>query len=130
MHMLVAALSDHSVIDHTLETTAKQYFALQDKGWPASAKPKIGQPLLLDGLAVVYLQHVGLFETVLDTFKASFIHMDTEEEASTLIEHDHHVAEVLRVVDNIRDAVRQAHASGKIIFGPRRPEAKESEREV
>jgi hypothetical protein len=89
----------------------------------------LGNHCCWTSLAVVYLQHVGLFETVLDAFKTTFIHVDTEEEAFTLIEYDQHVAEVLRVVDNIRDAVRQANAFGKIIFGPRRPEAKESEGE-
>ena len=120
MHSLLATLSEQNAVNRPLEVTAKQYFSVQDKGWPTSAKPAIDRPLLLDGLALVYLQTVDCFEIVLNTFKDVYVHSGIEEEASVLIEHDRHTSDVLKIVDDLRSAVRQAHASGKIIFGPRR----------
>jgi hypothetical protein len=120
MHALLAFLAEQSAVDQAAEITARQYFSLQDKGWPSSAKPNIGRPLLIDGLALVYLQTVDLLDTVLNTFKDVYVHADIDEETSSLIEHDRHTSDVLKIVDDLRSAVRQARAAGKIIFGPRR----------
>lgn len=128
MHVLLAFLAEQGAVDQAAETTARQYFSLQDKGWPSSAKPNIGRPLLIDGLALIYLQTVDLLDTVLNTFKDVYVHADIDEEASSLIEHDRHTSDVLKIVDDLRSAVRQARAMGKIIFGPRRtPTDDESE---
>ena len=120
MHALLAFLVEQNAVDQLAEITAKQYFSLQDKGWPSSAKPVIGRPLLIDGLALVYLQTIDLLDTVLNTFKDVYVHARIEEESSALIEHDRHTSEVLKIVDDLRSAIRQARAAGKIIFGPRR----------
>lgn len=125
MHSLLAALIEKNAVNQTLESTAKQYFSVQDKGWPTPAKPAVDRPLLLDGLAVVYLQTVDLFEIVLDTFKEVYVQIGIEEDATALIEHDRHTAEVLKIVDDIRTTIREARPSGKIMFGPRRVPAEE-----
>jgi hypothetical protein len=70
-------------------------------------------------LAVVYLQSVGLLDPVLDTFSSVYVYASTEEEASSLFEFDQHTSEVLRVIDEIRNAVRKGAEMGKVIFGPR-----------
>jgi hypothetical protein len=128
MHTLLGFLAEQNVIDQSAETTAKQYFSLQDKGWPSSARPDIGRPILIDGLALIYLQTVNLLDTVLSTFKDVYVHPGVDEESSALIEHDRHASDVLKIVDDLRSAIRQAHAVGKIIFGPRRmPTEEESE---
>lgn len=128
MHALLAFLAEQNAIDQAAETIARQYFSLQDKGWPSSAKLNIGRPLLIDGLALVYLQTVDLFDTVLNTFKDVYVQTEVDEESSALIEHNRHTSEVLKIVDDLRSAVRQARDSGKIIFGPRRtPTGNESE---
>lgn len=128
MHALLAFMAEQNAVDQSSEVTAKQYFSLQDKGWPSSAKPTIGQPLLMDGLALVYLQTVDLLDTVLNTFKEVYVHADIDEESSALIEHDRHTSDVLKIVDELRSSVRQARAEGKLIFGPRRkPSGEESE---
>jgi hypothetical protein len=128
MHALLAFMAEKNVVDQSSEITAKQYFSLQDKGWPSSAKPAIGQPLLMDGLALVYLQTVDLLDTVLNTFKDVYVHAGIDDESSALIEHDRHTSDVLKIVDDLRSAIREARAAGKIIFGPRRtPSDDESE---
>jgi hypothetical protein len=126
MHALLATLRNEGVVDQPTEETAKNYFDLQDKGWPASARPEPSKPLYIEGLALVYLDTVGLLDIVLSTFKEVYIDASTQDEAEALIEHDVHTAAVLRVIDTIRDVVRKAQTSGKIVFGPRR-KAEESE---
>ncbi|MGJ5134358.1 HTH domain-containing protein [Bradyrhizobium oligotrophicum] len=123
MHGLLKALVDLNAIDEEKEKSAKQYFELQDKGWASSALPDPGRPIFLDGLALVYLQHTKLLAAFLRTFSDVYIHVSTEEEANALIEDDQNVAEVFRVIDEIRSALRQANAADRIVFGPRRADA-------
>jgi hypothetical protein len=119
-HALLAALTKYGAVDRATEETAKRYFALQDKGLPRSAKPDRTHPLYIEGLGLINLDTVHLLDTVLDTFDEVYIDSSTQDEASALIEHDRHVAEVLRVIDAIRDDIRKAQAANKIVFGPRR----------
>jgi len=110
------------VVDREAETSAKRYFDLQDRGWTATAAVAPSTPVFLDGLSIVYLQYTNLLQTFLRTFQNVFIHSSTEEEANVLIEYDRDASEVLQVVDNVRNAIRQAHAKGRVTFGPRRAE--------
>ncbi|WP_316225201.1 MULTISPECIES: hypothetical protein [unclassified Bradyrhizobium] len=123
MHALLKALADLNVIDEESEKTAKQYFEFQDKGWASPALPDPSRPLFLDGLALAYLQHTKLLSAVLSTFPNTYIHVSTEDETNALIEDDQNVAEVFRVIDDIRSAVRQANAAGRVVFGPQRADA-------
>jgi tetratricopeptide (TPR) repeat protein len=126
-HGLLKTLCELNVVDQESETSAKRYFDLQDRGWPNSAPIGTNTPLFLDGLTVVYLQYTGLLQTVLNTFKTVFIHSSTEEEASVLIEYDRDASEVLRIIDDARDAIRQAHTKGRAVFGPRRQDPADSD---
>lgn len=127
MHSLLAVLVDQGAVDQTTEETARRYFGVQDKGWPTPAVPAIDRALFLDGLSVVYLQSVGLLEAVLDTFPSVHIDASTEEEASSLFEHEQQTNEVLRIIDEIRDAVRKGAEVGKVVFGPRTSCAEDEE---
>src|SRR5262249_38903652 len=111
---------DAGAVDQKTETTAMQYFALQDRGWPSSPKPDTSRPLFIDDVALTYLQHTGLFETVLNTFSEVWVGARTQDEVSTVLEHNKHVGEVLAIIDDIRNAIREANSVGKIIFGPQR----------
>ena len=127
MDALLKALVDLNVVDAQTENSAKRYFDLQDRGWPQAATPKPSQLVFVDGLALVYMQHTGLLPIFLQTFPEVFIHVSTEEEANVLIEHDQNVNEVLRVIDEIRNAVRHAHAADRVVFGPRRADPSEND---
>lgn len=127
MHGLLKALVDLNVLDEEAEGSAKRYFDLQDRAWPQPATPVPANPVFLDGLALAYLQHTDLLQTLLRTFPAVYIHMSTQDEASVLIEYDQNVGEVLHIIDDIRNAIRQAHTAGRVVFGPRRAD---SENEV
>ena len=118
---------DMNAVDEETEKSAKRYFNVQDKGWPAPAVPEPGRPIFVDGLSLVYLQHTGLLQPLLRAFPTVYIHVSTEEEANVLIEHDHNVYEVLRVIDDIRSAVRRANAAGRVTFGPRRADTGEND---
>jgi hypothetical protein len=100
MHGLLKALVDLNAVDEETEKSAKRYFNVQDKGWPAPAVPEPGRPVFVDGLSLIYLQHTGLLQAFLRAFPTVYIHVSTEEEANVLIEHDHNVYEVLRVIDD------------------------------
>lgn len=127
MHGLLKAFADLNVIDEETEKSAKNYFDLQDKAWPASVTPDPAHPVFVDGLSLVYLQHTGLLQAFLHTFPTVYVHVSTEEEANVLIEHDLNISDVLRIIDDIRNAVRRANAAGKIVFGPRRAGKDESD---
>jgi len=127
MHGLLAALVDLNLVDETTEKTAKQYFTLQDLGWPASAPLNTNTTVFLDGLTVVYLQTTGLLEVFLRHFKNVYIHDSTAEEAAVLIENDEHVSEVLKIIDDVRAIIRTANAAGKVKFGPKRAASADGE---
>lgn len=122
MHHLLKALADLNALDEETENSAKHYFDFQDSGWTWSVIPERSSPIYLDGLAVVYLQYTGLLQTVLRVFPLVYVHVSTQEEANVLIEHDQQAGEVLRVIDEVRDAIRRFHSNGKVVFGPRRAE--------
>lgn len=125
-HTLLRVLHDAGALDQVAEDTAKQYFALQDKGWSASPVPRSNQPLYLDSLSLIYLHMVGLLDAVVASFNDVYIDAGAEEDAFALIEHDRHAAEVLHIIDDIRGAIQKAYAAGKIIFGPRGLQADQS----
>jgi Flp pilus assembly protein TadD len=122
MHTLLTVLTDRGVVSQPDEETAKKYFELQDKGLVGCAVPDTAKPLFIDGLALIYLQYTNLLGPVLSVFKDVRVEGSSADEALAIIEHDQHVAEVLNVIDDIRNTIRAANASGKISFGPRRAE--------
>jgi hypothetical protein len=126
MHTLLQTLVDLNVLDEATEKSARLYFSLQDSGWRTPARPDIARPIFVDELSLAYLQHTRLLQPFLRTFLKVYIHPSTEEEATLFIEHDKNVTEVFRIIDEIRNAVRKANAANKIIFGPRRAAAGES----
>ncbi|KRP89212.1 hypothetical protein AOQ73_26690 [Bradyrhizobium pachyrhizi] len=127
MHGLLKAITELNAIDEETEAAARQYFDVQDKGWPYCAAPTPEQPVFLEGLALVYLQHTKLLPAFLRTFRNVTIHGSTEDEANILIDDDQNVAQVFQIIDDIRTAIRQANAAGHVSFGPRRIDAGETE---
>ena len=125
-HTLLRVLHEAGAVDQVTEETAKQYFAVQDKGWPAPPVPRSNQPLYLDSLSLIYLHTVGLLDAAVASFDDVYIDAGAEEDAFALIEHDRHAAEVLRVIDDIREAIQKACTGGKIVFGPRGSRADEN----
>jgi hypothetical protein len=122
MHALLKVLVERGAVNQTEEETTKSYFKLQDKGLAGCTEPDPSKPLFIDQLALTYLQTTDLLDAVLKVFKDVRIEGAAEDETLALIEHDQHVEEVLKVIDEIRDLIRTANASGKISFGPRRNE--------
>jgi hypothetical protein len=125
MHTLLSVLVDKGVVDQAQEETARKYFELQDKGLPGCARPDPNRPLFIDGLALVYLQYTNLLDAVLKVFKDVRIEGDAEDEALAIIDHNQHIEKVLAIIDDTRNAIRDANASGKITFGPRRAEGED-----
>ncbi|WIG52198.1 MAG: hypothetical protein OJF48_003116 [Afipia sp.] len=130
MHGLLKALSDLNVLDEETEKSAKQYFNLQDKGWAAPVIPDPNSSLFLDGLSLVYLQHTGLWRTFLETFHTIYIHVSIEEEANVLIEYDHSVNDIMRIIDDIRNVLRRANSAGRVVFGQKRNDAGDADQDA
>jgi hypothetical protein len=129
MHVLLEVLKENGAVNQRQEGTAQKYFQLQDKGLAGCAKPDPHKPLFIDELALVYLQYTDLLDAVLKVFKDVRIEGSSEDEALAIIDHNQHVEEVLRVIDDIRATVKNANAQGKIIFGPRRADEKGSKQD-
>lgn len=121
MKALLGVLVERGAIDESVERTARDYFELQDSGWDTSAIPDPDRPLFVDGLALSYIQYVGLLDAILNVFPDVRIEASALDEALIIIDHQKHVAEVLDCIDTIRVTVREANAAGKVVFGPRRP---------
>jgi hypothetical protein len=126
MHTILRVLHDLGAVDQVTEETAKNYFAIQDKGWSSPPTPDTTQPLYLDSLSLIYLHTVDLLRIVVTSFDNVCIDSSAEEDAFALIEHDRHVADVVGVIEDIRSAILKAYGSGKVIFGPRWSQAEES----
>lgn len=106
-HTLLRTLREAGAVDQVTDETARRYFAVQGKGWSAAA-PQLKQPLYLDSLSLIYLHTVRLLDAVVGSFVDVYIHAGAEEDAPALIEHDHHTAEVLRVIGQIRGPILKA----------------------
>lgn len=119
MHSLLHELHELGAVDQAIETAADRYFRVQDRGWPAPARPDPSKPLYLDDVAVSYLQTTNLLEAILRSFSSVYIGSNVEEEATALLERDRHSIEILRVIDSIRETVSKAYDRGKVIFGSR-----------
>ena len=130
MHALLKVLVENGAINQTKEEVAKNYFELQDQGLPGCVEPDPSKPLFIEGLALVYLRFTDLFDAVLKVFKDVRIEGTSEDEALAIIEHHEHVEEVLSVIEDIRDTIRNANASGKVSFGPRRNERGQEDSET
>ncbi len=117
MHQVLALLHDSGVVDEVTEDTAKAYFDLQDRGWPNAASPDRNKPLYIDSLPLNYLQTVNLLVPVVRLFSNVYIDLSEESAAFDFIEHNEHVVEILRTIDDIRNELRRGYVSGKIISG-------------
>jgi hypothetical protein len=130
MHALLQSLRDLGAVDQATESAADKYFRLQDRGWSWTTRLEKTRPLYLDDVAVSYLQTTNLLETVIRVFDAVYVGSDIQEEAIGIIEMERQSTEILRILDDIRDAIIKADETGKILFGPRAPTAETDDREL
>jgi hypothetical protein len=131
MHSLLSALIQAGAIDQTTETTARNYFKVQDRGWPTPAPINPDTPLLVDWVALSHLHTVGLFDLFLRTFRKVYVTDKLKEDAASLGEQEQHAELVFEVIDHIRTVVHRAYISGKLSFGRHRnPPENETERDT
>ena len=120
MHTLLKVLAENGAVNQAEEETARRYFELQDQGLPGCATPDPAKPLIIDSLGLVYLQSANLLAPVLKLFTDARIEGSSQDEAVAIIDYNQHVEDVLGIIDDIRNTVRSASGTGKIVFGPRR----------
>jgi hypothetical protein len=119
LHSVLNVLVSEGLVDEATETTARHYLDIQDRGWQTAPTLQKDTPLFLDGLSLIYLHTVGLLDSVLDHFTDVSIDASTERNAQGFIEHESQTAEIIKVIDGLRDEVHKAWKAGKVTFGPR-----------
>jgi hypothetical protein len=121
-------LVSRGMVDQATESAARNYFNVQDRGWPSRAGVPAKDPMYLDALALIYLQTVDLLGPMTRASAEVFIHPSVAEEADALIAHANQSKAVLDIIDDIRVAVARRYKSGQIQFAPqRKPSGDESD---
>ena len=120
MHQVLDLLHECGAVDEVTEHTAKDYFDLQDRGWPDPASLHVNKALYIDSVALNYLQTVNLLAPVVRLFSEVYIDWSEESAAFAVIEYNEHVVEILRIIDDIRNELHRSYLSGRIIFGAHR----------
>ena len=84
VHRVLEVLAEQGDVDELTEETARNYLAVQDRRWPNRPVLANTTPLLLDDLALHYLQDVNLLEPALRFFDNVSIDKSTEDHARAL----------------------------------------------
>ncbi|HVY82725.1 MAG TPA: SMEK domain-containing protein [Steroidobacteraceae bacterium] len=127
LHALLDTLKALGAVDQHTELTARRYFDIQAQRWPHPVEPERTQPIYLDGLSIAYLQTTHLLDTVVRAFDNVYVHKSVEDEAAATLDAERRAGEMLHTIDAIREAIGQADAAGKIVFGPRSARADKDE---
>jgi hypothetical protein len=127
MHSLLEALKAAGAVDLQTEQLARQYFRLQDAGWPNPVELERTRPIYVDSLSIAYLQATHLLEALIRTFDNVYVDASVANEAAAMVEAERRADDIARMVDAIREAISQADVDGKIVFGPRSARAESDE---
>ncbi len=117
---LLTSLVSRGIVDQATENVARNYFNLQDRGWPSPAPLAQKTPIYVDELALIYLQTVNLLEPLTHAFSEVYIHPSVGEDADALVDYANETRAVLDIVDDIRAVVNDGYKTGKIQFSPQR----------
>ena len=94
------------------------YLAAHEQPWPHNPTVEPGTILLLDSLAVNYLQHLGVLDKLKPAGFTAFVSDSEVEQADALIRHDAVAQEAKTLVEEVRSVLANGIASGKVRLGP------------
>jgi hypothetical protein len=117
---VLAFLSQGAKIDAGIKKVATDYLHQVDKGWDNSPAIMPDSKLYLDDLAVTYLDHVGLLETLIRSVSDVYIHPDVEIRARQTINYGKQTTELLAAIESIRGTLSAVLEEGKVKFSSRR----------
>ncbi len=127
---VVEKLRSTGAITAAEERKALSYLALQEKPWPHRPVIEDGAVLLMDDLAVTYLQHLGLLGKVRSAGLRAIVSNKINAEADQLIRYAANIGQVSEVLGRLRRWLSEGIRSGKVRVGPRPREVDGDEEEV
>ena len=117
---VLAFLTNSGKIDTPTRSAAEAYLSHVDAGWADARSVTAQATLYLDSLAVNYLDHVGLLDTLPDAVSAVFVHPDVDERSRETLQYERHANDLLAAIERIRAQVGAAIESGKVQLSARR----------
>lgn len=109
-------------LGHETYEQAREYLVAHDKGQDVdtgTAPSIVGNPLYLDDLAVTYLQHAGLLQSLCRCGIDLWVHPSMREEQSALAAANRQGNRLNEKINDIRLALCEALGLGKAVFLPR-----------
>lgn len=116
-HRVILFLS--SKIDSARKNAAEAYLRQVDQGWPEAQPIETTSTLYLDDLAVTYLDHVGVLDSVTSAGASVYVHEDVAEQAQATLRHAEDINGLLTAIDEIRRKISAEVESGRITFSAR-----------
>ena len=122
------ALFESGYLDGELHVQASRYLSPRDSGGNEIVATSIlSGPILLDDLALTYLQGAGLFRSLVASGLDLQILPSLEQEKADLIAYYRHGEELAGTINSLRTILGQGIERGKIKFAPRRTPSSEEE---
>jgi PIN domain associated with the TPR-GreAB-C-PIN system len=96
---------------------AQAYLRLQEKPWAEQPEIKDGAVLYLDGLSIIYFQHIGILEKLQPAGFVPIISNEKITETNSLITYEAVSDRTIEAIESVRAAVHSRIESGKIKIG-------------
>lgn len=116
---LIHRLFELGQISESDEKSMSEYLFRNEEPWPAQPEVPIGSTLMLDGLAVTYLQHLGVLDKLKQSGFKVFISKKEVAEANGLISFEKSSAKVRDAIEELRSLLNRGICEGKIVIGRR-----------
>jgi hypothetical protein len=113
----VVALKRLGRLTATEEARCVSYLSLHEQKWPNAPLIADRAVLYLDGLAIVYLLHLGILERLKAAGFTILVAIGDLADGDALVNHEAFAAEAQTLVEDIRSTVAAGVASGKVVFG-------------
>jgi hypothetical protein len=118
---VVDTLSRAARLTRSQEARARAYLELHDRHWPDEPTIERGATLFLSDLAVDYFRYTGLLDKI-EAAGLKVVVSSTEiAQAQALLEYQSRSDRVIGVVEDIRRALAEGLASGRVMLDRARP---------
>jgi hypothetical protein len=107
-------------IDADIKKSAAAYLEHVDQGWGTAPAVESSKKLYLDELAVSYLDHVGILETLTRSVDEVFVNEWLDKRTREALRHGKHVHELLGAIDRIRVVLNKGIESRHVRVSTRR----------
>ena len=115
---VVVALTRKGQLTQAEEQRARAYLQLREKQWPKPPPIEEGARLYLDGLSVSYLQHLQLLGKIHAAGYVGVVPPGEVLQGDGFIQHEDQISRSSAVLEDIRRALADGLASGKVVLAP------------